>query len=93
MIGLKRRRLAYGFYKRFVALMWGLRVAEAPPGSLAFSRFPWIVSNEKVKSTLDWAPRHTSRDAFELTMRAKGRLGDGGPPALPKPEVQTPVGA
>jgi UDP-glucose 4-epimerase len=93
MIGLKRRRLPYRPYRLFVALMWALRVAEAPPGSLAFSRFPWIVSNERVKSTLDWTPRYTSREAFEITMRAKDRLGDGGPPSLPKPEVQTPVGA
>jgi UDP-glucose 4-epimerase len=93
MIGLKRRRVPYALYRRFVALMWAVRVAEAPPGSLAFSRFPWIVSNEKVKSMLDWTPRYTTREAFELTMRAKGRLEDGTPPSLPKPEVQTPVGA
>jgi hypothetical protein len=26
-------------------------------------------------------------------MRAKGKLEDGGPPSLPRPEVHTPVGA
>jgi UDP-glucose 4-epimerase len=94
MIGVPRRRLPYGLYRRFVGLMWALRLAEAPPGSLAFTRFPWIVSNEKVKSTLDWTPRYTSREAFEITMRAKGKLGGGDqPPSLTKPEVHTPVGA
>jgi UDP-glucose 4-epimerase len=94
MIGLPRRRLPDGLYRRFVALMWALRVAEAPPGSVAFARYPWIVSNEKVKSTLGWTPRYTTREAFEITMRAHGKLGGGDqPPSLPKPEVHTPVGA
>jgi UDP-glucose 4-epimerase len=93
LIGLKRRRVPYALYRRFVALMWALRVAEAPPGSLAFSRFPWIVSNAKVKATLDWTPQYSSREAFLATMRAKERLEEGGPPPLPKPEVHTPVGA
>ena len=34
-------------------------------------------SNEKVKATLGWQPRYTSRETFEITMRAHGKL----PPA------------
>ena len=52
--------------------------------------YPWIASNEKIKAELDWTPRYTSRETFEITMRAKGILADGAettpvpsPPAVP----------
>ena len=32
---------------------------------------PWVCSNEKVKQTLGWQPRYTSRETFELTMQAR----------------------
>ena len=54
--------------------MWALRQSEAPPGQIDFALYPWIVSNEKLKATLDWTPRHSSRETFEITMRAKGLL-------------------
>ena len=31
---------------------------------------PWLCSNEKVKETLGWQPRYTTRETFELTMQA-----------------------
>ncbi len=42
-------------------------VAPAPvrgaPGQLDFARYPWIVSNEKLKTTLGWTPKtHHARD-------------------------------
>ena len=54
--------------------MWRLRVSEAPPGQIEFARWPWVVSNDKLKRTLDWTPRHTSRETFEITMRAHGKI-------------------
>jgi UDP-glucose 4-epimerase len=73
--GLKTREVAYKGYHRLMSALWRLRVprAEAPPGQIDFFRYPWIASNEKVKSTLEWQPRYTSRDAFETALRAKGK--------------------
>jgi UDP-glucose 4-epimerase len=87
LAGLKTRKVPFGPYRRVAAALWRLRVprAEAPPGQLDFTRYPWIASNEKIKRELDWAPRHTSREAFEAALRAKGRLataaGSGASPA------------
>ena len=50
---------------------------------------PWIASNEKLKSELGWTPRYTSRETFEITMRAKGL----GPPAPPSREADARSGA
>jgi UDP-glucose 4-epimerase len=89
LAGLKRRRFPIGLYTRFVALMWRLRQGEAPPGSIAFAVHPWIVSNAKLRS-LGWEPRHTARDTFEITMRARGKLapdGAGSAAATPSPPV------
>ena len=54
-------------------------VAAAPadtsrrrPGQIEFVRYPWIASNEKLKAELGWTPRYTSRETFEIAMRAKG---------------------
>jgi UDP-glucose 4-epimerase len=83
LAGLRTRRISYRLYSRIAAAMWRLRVprAEAPPGQLDFLRFPWLASNEKLKTTLDWQPRHTSRATFEATMRARGKLAAPSAPA------------
>jgi UDP-glucose 4-epimerase len=86
VIGLPRRRVPLRAYRRFASLMWRLRASEAPPGSLDFAVYPWIVSNQKLKSVAGWSPQYSSRETFEITMRAHGKLPAGGPePALPTP--------
>lgn len=64
-------------YWGLATLLWRLRISEAPPGYLHFVVNPWVVSNDKVKRTLGWEPRHTTRETFELTLRARGMLADG----------------
>ncbi|MDX6651756.1 MAG: UDP-glucose 4-epimerase [Solirubrobacterales bacterium] len=63
---------AYKLYK----ILWALRFpgVEAPAGVVKTGRYPWLVSNEKLKAATGWQPRHTSRETFELAMRAKGKL-------------------
>ena len=78
--GLPIRRMPLRPYRAFAAAMWRLKVSEAPPGQIEFARWPWVVSNEKLKRTAGWAPRHTSRQTFELTMRAHGRVESGSAP-------------
>ena len=72
--GLPTRRAPLRPYRAFARAMWRLRVSEAPPGQIEFARWPWVVSNEKLKRTLGWTPRHTSRETFEITMRAQGKI-------------------
>jgi UDP-glucose 4-epimerase len=82
--GIRLRTMPFGFFYGLNKLMWRLHVpgTESPPGNLHFIRNPWVCSNEKLKQTLDWAPKHDSRETFELTLRARGVLGaDGTPPA------------
>jgi UDP-glucose 4-epimerase len=74
MIGLKGRRVPYGVYKMLADALWKARVNEAPAGQLEFVIHPWVASNEKLKETTGWSPRWTSREVFEMTMRANGRL-------------------
>jgi UDP-glucose 4-epimerase len=86
--GVKTRAVSYRAFRRIAAAMWRLRVprVEAPPGQLDFLRYPWLASNDKLKAELGWQPRHTSRETFEITMRAKGKgapgqVGAATPPA------------
>jgi UDP-glucose 4-epimerase len=74
LIGLKARRVPYGLYKMLAAGLWTAHISEAPAGQLEFVVHPWVASNEKLKETTGWRPRWTSRDVFELTMKAKGKL-------------------
>ena len=74
------RKMPVRLYRAIGKVLWRLRMSEAPPGQIDFALYPWIVSNEKVKSTLGWTPRHTSRETFEITMRAKGKLPPADPP-------------
>src|SRR3954454_4493052 len=77
LLGLKARRVPYKLYKRFAAALWNARVSESPAGQLEFVIHPWVASNERLKETTGWSPRWTSREVFELTMKAKGKLADG----------------
>jgi len=88
--------MPFGFAYGLNKLLWRLRVpgTESPAGNLQFLRNPWVCSNEKLKQTLGWAPKHGSRETFELTLRARGVLGaDGTPAAQPAPaEAASPNG-
>jgi UDP-glucose 4-epimerase len=72
-------KLPVWLYKTLAKLSWRLRLTEAPSGGIDFELYPWILSNEKVKETLGWKPRFSSRETFEIAMRAQGKL----PPAEP----------
>src|SRR4051812_12176936 len=89
LIGLPRRHVPLAAMRRLSSLLWRLRVSEAPPGALAFAIYPWIVSNEKLKRETGWQPRFSSRETFEITMRAHGKLPADGPVAA----VPTPAAA
>jgi hypothetical protein len=67
---------------------WRLRASEVPPGQIEFALHPWIVSNEKLKWTLDWTPHYASRETFELTMRRHGKLPPAEPPAAGAPTAE-----
>jgi UDP-glucose 4-epimerase len=87
LAGLKTRKMSTRLYRRIAKAAWGLHLpgVEAPPGQIEFLLYPWIASNEKLKAELDWTPRYTSRETFEITMRAKGILQDGRQAVAPPP--------
>ncbi|HEX8075310.1 MAG TPA: NAD-dependent epimerase/dehydratase family protein [Thermoleophilaceae bacterium] len=91
LVGMPRRRVPLRAFRRFVGLMWRLRAAESPAGNLHFIVHPWVVSTDKLKAATGWSPAHSSRETFEITMRAKGKLSGDAPAALP--EIAAPVGA
>jgi UDP-glucose 4-epimerase len=83
------RKMPVRLYRAIGRVFWRLRLSEAPPGQIDFALYPWIVSNEKVKSTLGWTPKHTSRETFEITMRAQGKLPPADVPAT-SPTAEDP---
>jgi UDP-glucose 4-epimerase len=87
LVGKKTRTVPLKRYRRLMGALWKLHLpfAEAPPGQLDFFRFPWIASNEKLKAELDWQPRYTSRETFEIALRSRGKVAASPAPA---PESQ-----
>jgi UDP-glucose 4-epimerase len=81
LIGTPIRKLPVRAYRALAHAAWRLRASESPPGQVDFALYPWIVSAEKLRRTTGWTPRHTSRETFELTMRAHGKLPPAEPPA------------
>ena len=77
IIGSPIRKMPLRAYRALARTMWAAHLSEAPPGQIAFGIYPWIVSTEKLERTTGWRPAHTSRETFEITMRAHGKL----PPA------------
>jgi len=84
MIGLKTRVMSMKATRRLYAAAWSLHAprVESPPGNLNFIRYPWVVSNDKLKSTIGWQPTATTREVFVETMYAKGLVAT---PPVPSP--------
>jgi UDP-glucose 4-epimerase len=82
MVGTKVREMSFKTVYRIYSWAWKLHVprVESPAGNLHFLRYPWIVSNEKLKAT-GWEPTYTAREVFEQTMRVKGLLEERPEPA------------
>ena len=91
--GLKVRRMPLRMARGMARATWRLHASETPPGQIEFARWPWIVANDRLKETTGWNPRHTSRETFEITMRAHGKLGGGddAPQPAATPPAATPV--
>lgn len=87
LLGRKVLRVPERPYRRFAELMWKLRLAETPAGNIEFVIHPWVASNDKVKGTLGWEPRYSSRETFEITMRTHGALDGSGAPTVADPGV------
>jgi UDP-glucose 4-epimerase len=74
MVGVKTREMSMKTVRRIYAAAWALHAprVESPPGNLNFIRYPWVVSNEKLKSEIGWQPKADTREVFVETMYAKG---------------------
>lgn len=81
LIGSPIRKMPLRAYRGLARVMWRAHLSEAPPGQIEFALHPWIVSTEKLKQTTGWSPTHTSRETFEITMRAHGKLAVAEAPA------------
>jgi UDP-glucose 4-epimerase len=87
MIGLKTREMSLKAVRRIYTVAWALHVprVEAPPGNLNFIRYPWLVSNEKLKAEIGWEPSADTRQVFVETMYAMGLI------ATPPPRAAQPT--
>jgi UDP-glucose 4-epimerase len=83
MIGLKTREISFKAVRRLYAVAWGLHAprVEAPPGNLSFIRYPWLVSNDKLKAEIGWQPSADTREVFVETMYSKGLIATPEQPA------------
>ena len=49
---------------------WRWRLAPTPPGVVPYTRFPWVVSNERLRSA-GWVPRHSNEECYVDSHHAK----------------------
>jgi UDP-glucose 4-epimerase len=74
LIGTNVRKIPLPLYRRLARVMWKLRQSEVPPGGIEYAVNSWLLSNEKLKQTTGWSPKYSSRETFEITMRAHGKM-------------------
>jgi UDP-glucose 4-epimerase len=76
MIGLRTREISFKAARRLYGIAWALHAPriESPPGNLNFVRYPWVVSNEKLKTEIGWRPSADTREVFVETMYAMGLI-------------------
>ncbi len=75
MIGLRTREMSYETTRRMATVLWKGHIPgiAAPPGYVEFATHPWVIDNSKLKA-LGWEPKYDTRQTFEATMRANGKL-------------------
>jgi UDP-glucose 4-epimerase len=79
------RRMPLRAYRALARATWTARLSETPSGQIEFALHPWVVSTEKLKRTTGWQPAHTSRETFEIAMRAHGKLAPAATPPAEEP--------
>jgi UDP-glucose 4-epimerase len=53
-------------------MLWKLRLAPFPGGILDMIRYPWVADNTRLKTVFGYTPRHSSREALESFLAARG---------------------
>jgi UDP-glucose 4-epimerase len=93
LLGTRTRRMSFRLAYNIAKASWMLHLprSEAPPGNLHFIRYPWVVSNEKLKLATGWEPQYDTRQTFELTMRSRGAFTDTGSTTVKSPVSGPPV--
>ncbi len=49
---------------------WRWRLAPTPPGVVPYTRFPWVVSNSRLRAA-GWEPRHSNEECYVDSHHAK----------------------
>ncbi len=49
---------------------WRWRLAPTPPGVVPYTRFPWVVSNERLRAG-GWEPQHSNEECYVESHHAK----------------------
>jgi len=85
MIGLRTREISFRAARRLYGVAWALHAprVESPPGNLNFVRYPWLVSNDKLKAEIGWESSADTREVFAETMYAKGLVATPPPARQP----------
>ncbi len=91
LLGMPIRKMPLRAYRALARATWAARLSESPPGQIEYALHPWIVSTEKLEATTGWRPAHTSRETFEITMRAHGKLPPSDPPVQSSNENGVPA--
>ena len=66
------------------ALLWQARLPVAPPGQLAWVRFPSVVSTDKLAREVGFRPRRTTAAALSALLRTRCRSPERTPESLPR---------
>ena len=45
------------------SVSWRLRIAQTPPGLVAYTAAPWVVANDRITS-IGWVPTHSNEEAY-----------------------------
>jgi len=74
MIGKRSVKVPRWLYHAALWTMWNLRLktAEAPPGIVDYTSYPWVVDTKRAKELLGWKPQYTSKDTLRIMFRTHG---------------------
>jgi len=76
MAKMQKKRVVKAPYWLSYGIVWATWKTKAlpfsmPPGILDFYRYPWVASGEKAKKELDFTPKYSTRECFQIIIERK----------------------
>ncbi len=74
LVGKRSIKIPYGLLYFLFWVLWRLhiKIVEAPPGSIDYITYPWVLDTTRAKKLLGWKPEYSTKETFRIMIETHG---------------------